>query len=349
MSNTNSIVIGYIPTNRGQYNQTSTYFEGNIVTYYGSQFSARTNNFSNIPPLSLSDDGTVYLANESYWKVITDNVALYNASLSKKNLSNRVETLEKNMDSAVSKSSSAFLTASAASDDVEKLNGKVTTLEKNIISAGDKIKENSNAISSNERAIKALQLGASPLTVECELSNGFEFNFVDSQVSFQVSIPFKILDGSNDITESSTTSATITNPNGDLTKLSGNLTSLDFGATIPGKYSLAIKSTNDGRAANASYDFYVKAPVKMASVVDGNAVVRSFMYINDFPARFTFSSDDDYVDTLRFYIPKYLSNSPSLSCEGITVPTTLSDGNIYWQLDYVGGIKNGTYKFTINK
>lgn len=348
MSNTSSIIIGNIPTNRGQYNPSSTYYEGNIVTYYSSQFSAKTNNFSKIPPLTVANDGTVAIANEAFWEVVTDNIELYNASLSNNNLSKRVSDAEGKIKEIDSKATTAASSASAASSSVEKLGSAVDGMKTDITNMGKSISSNTSAIESNARAIKALQLGVSPLTFECEVKNGLEFNFEDQQNIFQARIPFKILNGTTDITADSNTTALVTYPNGNVINLNGKLTELDFDVEIPGKYSISIKSTNDGRVANANFDIYIKAPIKMAIVSDEEENIRTLAYTNNLPAKIEFATLTDFGGTLRFYVPKYLSQSPSVSCGGIMVPTTLKENNIYWQLDYVDGVKEGTYNFTIN-
>lgn len=349
MSNTTSIIIRSIPTSRGQYNPSSTYFDGNLVTYYGSQFSAKTNNFSNIPPLAVNKNGTLSIANEAYWEVVTNNVELYNATLSENSLSTRIENVENSINRISTTADKAAKAANAATDSINTLTDKVDQNLSSINTINDDVAKNKMAIASNEKAIKALQMGASPLTFECGLQNGLNFSFEDQQNTFQAIVPFKILDGTNDITADSNTSALITYPDGNVINLSGKLTKLDFDVEIPGKYNISVKSTNEGRTANADFDIHIKAPIKMATVIGEEEGIKSIAYIDEFPINFEFSTPAAFNGILRFYVPKYLLLSPSLSCNGISVPTTSREMNIYWKLDYVGGIKEGTYNFTINK
>lgn len=65
----------------GVYSDDKTYYTGNIVSYYGSVFSAKSGNVRGAAPLSVDGNGQVSLSNLSVWNCIVNNVELYNNSL----------------------------------------------------------------------------------------------------------------------------------------------------------------------------------------------------------------------------------------------------------------------------
>lgn len=94
MSTTKVIAIGSIPTYRGMYDNNATYYMQNRVCYKSCIFSANTNNFSGLPPLSVNEEtGVIAFANKSYWTCIVDNVELYNRSLQFGDLTNKIKEL----------------------------------------------------------------------------------------------------------------------------------------------------------------------------------------------------------------------------------------------------------------
>jgi hypothetical protein len=94
MSTTKVIAIGSIPTYRGMYDNNATYYMQNRVCYKSCIFSANTNNFSGLPPLSVNEEtGVIAFANKSYWTCIVDNVELYNRSLQFGDLTDKIKEL----------------------------------------------------------------------------------------------------------------------------------------------------------------------------------------------------------------------------------------------------------------
>ena len=99
MADSQIFPIGSVEQFRGVYNSAEVYYYKNVITMYGSVFRAKANNFSNVPPLTVADDGTVSLTNNYTWDVVVDNTALYNATLSKAPLADQVKALQTNYDS----------------------------------------------------------------------------------------------------------------------------------------------------------------------------------------------------------------------------------------------------------
>lgn len=99
MSSTKIITIGSIPTNRGMYSDKETYYMQNMICYKGSIFSANTNNFSGLPPLTVdSETGMVTFTNKSYWTCIVDNVDLYNRSIQFGDMSDKIKELTEQLE-----------------------------------------------------------------------------------------------------------------------------------------------------------------------------------------------------------------------------------------------------------
>lgn len=349
--NVNSIIIGGIPTHRGVYNANSTYYEGNQVVYFGSVFSAKSNNFSNIPPLSVANDGTVSVANNVYWDIITDNIELYNATLSEKNLDKRVGTLETNIAIVTKNANEAKTTAEATKTTAEAAKTATEKSAKNIISLASSVKTNTDNIAANKKAITALQLGASPLAYECNIDGDTEeWDLNDGQNEKNMVISFKVLDGNDDVTESAITTASIYCPDGSKMYINGQVSSLNINLTVPGEYIIDIKSTLNGRSANATWKFMLVIPViisKKLNEDDAQTDYRTF--VKKLPVSIPIEFEDKFEGILRIFSPLFLANNVNLSCNGIQVPTTSKTEDKYILLNYVGGIQKGTYNFTINK
>lgn len=349
--NINSIIIGGIPTQRGVYNANSTYYEGNQVVYLGSVFSAKSNNFSNIPPLSVAADGTVSIANTVYWEIITDNVELYNATLSEKSLSKRIETLETDVSTVTSDASTAKTTASGAKTIASTAKDTADKAARDVAALKLYVSTNTNDIAANKKAITALQLGASPLEYECHIDGDVvEWDIKDNQDGENLSIPFKVLDGDVDVTENAETVATIMGPEGSKVNLKGKLSSLDTVLTTPGEYTIEIKSTINGRSANATWKFVLAIPIMASKIFDDiDAQVGYKTYVTSLPASITVAFDNKFEGTLRIFSPSFLTHYPIVSCNGVQVPTSNTADDKYIMLDYTGGVQNGVYNFTINK
>ncbi len=86
MSDTKTIIIGSAPVFRGEYTNLAIYYRENLVTYYSCVFRAIGDNFSNIPPISVSSSGYITIVNRSAWEVVIDNTNVYNLALQYKTL-----------------------------------------------------------------------------------------------------------------------------------------------------------------------------------------------------------------------------------------------------------------------
>lgn len=98
MADSQIFPIGSVEQFRGVYNSAETYYYKNVVTMYGSVFRAKTNNFSNVAPLSVADDGTVSLTGSYAWDVVVDNTGIYNAALPKVGVADKVKALQNSYD-----------------------------------------------------------------------------------------------------------------------------------------------------------------------------------------------------------------------------------------------------------
>lgn len=86
MANTKSIIIGSAPTYRGEYTSKAVYYRENVVSSYSCVFKAVANNFSNIPPIVVDEDGYISIANTAAWTCVVDNTKLYNLALQYKEI-----------------------------------------------------------------------------------------------------------------------------------------------------------------------------------------------------------------------------------------------------------------------
>lgn len=347
--NVNSIIIGNIPTSRGVYNNSATYYEGNQVVYFGSLFSAKSNNFTNIPPLSVAADGTVSIANETYWEIVTDNIELYNATLSEKSLDKRVGTLESQISSSAETANNANTNASDAKSIANDAKTTADKAKDYVASLSDSVSANTDDIAANKKAITALQLGASPFEYESDINASVtEWDITNNPDGMSVSMPFKVLDGNNDVTADATTTATVICPDGNKIYFNGKISTLDMTLTIPGEYDVEIKSVISGRSANATWKFMLIIPVTVTKMLNGETAGSYMRYIKELPTTFVIDFSSKFEGDLRFSIPTFLADSVGISCDGIQIPTTSQVDEKYIQYDYADGVQEGTYNFTIN-
>lgn len=81
MASSEALIIGTVVKHRGEYDSKTTYYRGNQVTMYGSVFQAISTTFSDIPPVTIADNGNIQIANAGTWKCIIDNIKTYNNNL----------------------------------------------------------------------------------------------------------------------------------------------------------------------------------------------------------------------------------------------------------------------------
>lgn len=125
MATSSVLTIGSTVKYRGVYNSSSTYYNGNQVSWYGCLFQVVANKITGIAPLAMTSDGTISFDNTSSWTCIIDNIKLYNATISTNNLESRVTTIEGNISSIEKSVGSAANSAEEAAKSAESVKNAI--------------------------------------------------------------------------------------------------------------------------------------------------------------------------------------------------------------------------------
>ena len=346
MTGSEVLTIGSTIKHRGEYNSSTTYYFNNQVTMYGCVFQALSNNFSNMPPLTITSDQTIKLANTAIWKCIINNVELYNATLSTNNLDNRVTTIEGNINSLKS-------TAEAANKTAQEANTKATSAltiaqeaKQNTTNLKQLVDQNKQSITKNTIAIKALQNKTSALEIVCNTKIiAYE---PDDDGNMDIKIPMYVYQNGTNITEKAKVSAQLYTPV--QTGIAVTWADGKAAASIsnPGKYELIVNAENEGVATEQTFYFYMTLPIYVTQKTEDLQIKLAQITAIELPITLSVSATGHNAAKLLFNIPSYLNAKQISSC-GINVPIA-NDGeekDNYDTISTVEEIVPGTYDFSI--
>lgn len=347
MAGSEILTIGSVSKHRGEYNKDTVYYLNNQVTMYGCVFQALSNNFSNMPPLTVASDKSISLANTNLWKCIIDNVALYNATLSTNNIDSRVATIEGNIDTIKSTAQTAQNTAQSAYTIANTAMSTANSTKQKTDNLEQRVDDNQSRIQNNTNAIDALQKGASPLNVVCS-TKAIEFT-PDDDGHMEISVPVIIYDNGTAITDKATVTATIYTPvqTGLITTWDG--TAAKATAYVPGKHELEIRATYQGKIASEKFEFYLTLPTTVTTYSDsGEEVQLDSVESSELPIKVSVIKTGENASELLFNIPTYL-NAEKVTCNGIDVPVTEEPEPMenYTTLCTEEEVVSGTYDFII--
>lgn len=340
------LTIGSIVKHRGEYNKDTVYYTNNQVTMYGCVFQALYNNFSDKAPLAVASDKTISLANTNLWKCIINNVDLYNATLSTNNINSRVTTIENSVSTIKSTAQSANDTAQSANKKADTALSTANAAQQATNSLTQRVDDNQDRIQDNTAAIEALQKNASPLTIICS-TKAMAFELGENN-RMSLSIPLFIYDNGNAITDKATVSAVVYTPVETGLATSWDGAKVTANAYVPGKHTIDVRASYQGKTANAKFDLYLTLPTTISAFSDGEEVQLTSETVTELPLKITVTKTGDNTSELLFNTPAYLK-AEKITCNGIDVPI-ISDSDSkdnYVILSTLEEVVSDTYDFII--
>lgn len=346
MSVTDVLTIGSVIKHRGEYNNDTTYYFNNQVTMCGCVFQALGNNFSAKAPLAITDDSTISFANTNLWKCIIDNVSLYNATLSTRNLNSRVSILEGSINTIKSTAQEANATAQSANQNASTAIVATNSMRQQLTTAQQQIATNSSRIDENAAAILALQNKVSPLKVVCG-KTAIAYT-PDSNGNMKVSIPIYIYDDEKDVTNEATVSPYLFSPTQIGLVTSWNGSSANTTVVAPGKHILRVTASHNGKTINSEINVYLTLPITITYNSGELDTKYPTTTAKTLPVKINVVKSGRLSSKLLFNVPSYL-NAKKITCNGVMVPISIDTTTKvnYMVISTMEDVIPGNYDFLI--